>query len=486
MTVPSATQPEECSVQDLFRRKSLESLVHAGSRSQLKRVLGKWGLTSFGIGSIIGSGIFVLTGTAAATHAGPAIMLSFVVAAMACGFAGLCYAELASMIPLAGSAYTYAYATLGELIAWIIGWDLLLEYAIGNGAVAVSWSEHFAKILEGFGLYIPHALMAGPWHDPPGIVNLPAMLICFGISWLLVKGVKESTNANNFFVILKLVIIVMFIGLGSYWVAPTNWVPFFPFGGKGILAGAGLVFFAYIGFDAVSTATEEAINPQKDVPFGMMMSLVICTILYIAVAAVMTGLVPYHTLNNATPMFTALDATGQNWAKALYLYGAMAGLTSVLLVFSLGQTRILYSMARDGLLPRFMSKVHPKYATPHINTWVVGVVTAAGAGLFKIDVLAEMCNIGTLFAFVLVCIGVLVLRKTHPHAERSFKVPASPIIPLAGIAMCGTLILNESKATQLRFLVWLVVGLVIYFAYSRKRSVLRTGEAVDGPDLPAH
>jgi APA family basic amino acid/polyamine antiporter len=473
-------------VQDLFRRKSLESLIHAGANSKLKRVLGKWGLTSFGIGSIIGSGIFVLTGTAAATHAGPGIMLSFVVAAIACAFAGLCYAELASMIPLAGSAYTYAYATMGELIAWIIGWDLLLEYAIGNGAVAVSWGEHLAKIMEGFGLHLPHALLAGPWHDPPGIVNLPAMAICFVISALLVKGVKESTTANNIFVVLKLVIILMFIGLGSFWVAPTNWVPFLPFGAKGILAGAGLVFFAYIGFDAVSTATEEAINPQKDVPFGMMMSLVVCTILYIAVAAVMTGLVPYTMLNNATPMATALDATGQNWAKALYLYGALAGLTSVLLVFSLGQTRILYSMARDGLLPRFMAKVHPKYATPHINTWVVGFVTALGAGLFKIDVLAEMCNIGTLFAFVVVCVGVLVLRKTHPDAVRSFRVPLAPFVALAGIAMCGTLILNESRATQLRFIAWLAIGLVIYFAYSRKRSVLGTGKAIDGPDLPAH
>ncbi|MBC7544628.1 MAG: amino acid permease [Candidatus Sericytochromatia bacterium] len=473
-------------MQDLFRRKSLESLIRAGANSPLKRVLGKWGLTSFGIGSIIGSGIFVLTGTAAATHAGPAIMLSFVVAAIACGFAGLCYAELASMIPVAGSAYTYAYATLGELIAWIIGWDLLLEYAIGNSAVAVSWGEHLAKILEGFGIVIPHMFLAGPWHDVPGIINVPAAAICFVVSWLLVRGVKESTQANNFFVVLKLIVIVMFIVLGSFWVAPTNWVPFFPFGQRGILTGAGLVFFAYIGFDAVSTATEEAINPAKDVPFGILMSLAVCTILYIAVAAVMTGLVPYHMLNNATPMATALEVTGQHWAKALYLVGATAGLTSVLLVFSLGQTRILYTMARDGLLPRFMSRVHPKYSTPHINTWVVGAITAVGAGLFKIDILAEMCNIGTLFAFVLVCVGVLVLRARSPEAIRGFRCPGVPAVPIAGIVMCSVLIYNESYATQLRFLVWLVVGLVVYFAYSRSRSVLGTGKTIEGPDLPSH
>lgn len=476
----------EWPVQQLFRRKSLEQLVKAGEASPLKRVLGRWGLTSFGIGSIIGSGIFVITGTVAAQYAGPGIMLSFVLAAIACALAGFCYAELASMIPVSGSAYTYAYATLGELVAWIIGWDLLLEYAIGNSAVAVGWGEHLAEILKGIGIHIPPALLHGPWHDPPGIMNLPAAFICFVVTVLLVRGIKESTTANNWIVVTKLAVILLFIGLGAFWVNPENWNPLLPFGWKGVITGASLVFFAYIGFDAVSTAAEEAINPQRDLPFGMMMSLVVCTLLYVAVCAVLTGLVPYPQLATGAPMAVALDVTGQTWAKFLILFGATAGITSVLLVFSLGQTRILYSMARDGLLPRAMAKVHPKYATPHINTWIVGIFTAAGAAFFPIDDLVEMTNIGTLFAFVIVCCGVLILRRTHPTAKRGFRAPLVPLLPILGILACGFLIAHEPLRTQIRFLVWLAIGIGLYFAYGRRHSVLATGKQIDAPEMPPH
>lgn len=448
-----------------FARKSVDQLVEEGERTGLKRVLGPWGLTALGIGSIIGTGIFVLTGIAAATKAGPAIMLSFLLAAFVCACSGLCYAELASMIPVAGSAYTYAYATVGRIFAWIIGWDLLLEYAVGNSAVAIGWASYFNHILkELFHWEIPAYLMNAPGGDHGGLFNLPAFLIVMLITVLLVRGIQESAKANNIMVGIKLAVLILFLAVGATHINPANWHPFFPFGYEGIVKGAGLVFFAYIGFDAVSTAAEESKNPQKDLPFGILMSLFVCTALYMAVAAVMTGAVPYTELNVEAPVAHVLSRINQGWAASLVSVGAIAGITTVLLVLTLGQTRILYAMSRDGMLPAVMSRLHPKFATPHINTWVVGLFTALGAAVIPIHALAEMTNIGTLFAFALVCVGVLYLRKVEPDRARGFRTPWVPIIPIAGCLSALYLMVNESAITQLRFVIWLVIGLVIYFA----------------------
>ena len=460
----------------LLRLKPLEQLMESREESpgHLKRVLGPWALTSLGIGSIIGAGIFALTGLAA-SKAGPGIMLSFVIAAMACAFAGFCYAEFASMIPVAGSAYTYAYATLGEMMAWLVGWNLLLEYAVGNSAVASSWGGYFNNLLAFFNFQIPPQFLGAP-NGHGNIINLPALLIVLIITWLLARGIQESSKANNVMVIVKLAIILFFIGLGGMFVKPMNWQPFMPHGFSGVMAGAGLVFFAFIGFDAVSTAAEETKNPQKDLPFAIIASLVVCTVLYLLVAAVMTGIVPYQLLNVPDPMAVALNAIHQNWASAIISVGALAGMTSCLLVFSMGQTRILYTMAKDGFLPNRMAEIHPKFSTPYLNTWVVGWVTGIGAALLPIDILAELCNIGTLFAFTVVCLGVLILRKTQPSVPRPFRCPWGPVIPVLGILSNLYLVTFLPVATWIRFGVWVAVGIAIYYLYGQRRIDARLAE----------
>jgi APA family basic amino acid/polyamine antiporter len=476
---------------NLFKTKSIEQLVgdvEHGSKA-LRRSLTAWDLTLLGVGAIIGTGIFVLTGTAAANQAGPAIMMSYLAAGLACAFAALCYAEFASMIPIAGSAYTYAYATLGEVVAWMIGWDLILEYAVGSMTVAIGWSGYMQRLLEGFGINLP-AWMASPY--PTGVINLPASLIVLAIMVLLVVGVRESARFNATMVAIKGAAIVFFIAAGATFVKPENWTPFAPYGVSGVMAAAAVVFFAYIGFDAVSTTAEEAKNPQRDLPIGIIASLVACTLLYLAVAAVLSGIVPViqyrvdaealpgvPTVDPAqaqeflnAPVAYALSVIGQDWAAGLVSAGAVAGITSVLLVMLMSQPRIFFAMSRDRLLPQGVSKVHPKFGTPYITTIITCVVVALVAGLTEIQTVGEMTSIGTLFAFVVVCAAVLRLRQTRPDAPRPFKVPFGPVFPVLGIVSCLYLMLSLPVLTWVRFLVWLDLGLIIYWFYGRTHSPL--------------
>jgi APA family basic amino acid/polyamine antiporter len=500
----------------LFKVKSLDQLIHhAGdSQRQLKRTLGPVQLTALGIGAIIGAGIFSTVGTAAAgggehLGAGPAVAVSFLLTAVACAFAALCYAEFAAMVPIAGSAYTYAYGTLGELVAWIIGWDLILEYAIGNVAVAVSWSGYFQELLRGFGVGIPpwlgidfrSAIQAskltvdpatlGPgverafqaFHQAPHlfgfpiILDLPAFLIVMFITWVLVRGIRESAWLNTAMVGLKLVIIAFFVIVGAYYVKPANWTPFAPNGFAGISSAAAIIFFAYIGFDAVSTAAEETRNPQRDMPIGMIASLVICTVIYVLVAVVLTGLLHWNKLGTAEPLATAFSANGMNWAAGIISLGAVFATTSVLVVFQLGQPRIFFSMARDGLLPPWAAKVHPKYRTPHVTTILTGVVVAVFASMLNINEVVELTNIGTLFAFILVALGIIVLRRADPGRKRPFRTPLVPLTPALAMLMCGYLMLQLPMVTWIRFVLWLAVGLVIYFGYGVRHSELRRSAA---------
>ncbi len=476
---------------NLFRTKSIEQLVgdvEHGSKS-LRRSLTAWDLTLLGIGAIIGTGIFVLTGTAAANQAGPAITMSYLAAGLACAFAALCYAEFASMIPIAGSAYTYAYATLGELVAWMIGWDLILEYAVGSMTVAIGWSGYMQRLMAGFGISLPASLAAAP---PVGIINLPAVIIVLLIMVLLVIGIRESARFNAAMVAIKLAAVLFFLAAGISYVEPTNWQPFAPYGWPGIMAAAAVVFFAYIGFDAVSTTAEEAKNPQRDLPIGIIASLVVCTILYLAVGAVLTGMVPvveYRAVAEAlpgvamvdqaesvkflnAPVAFALSVIGQDWAAGLVSAGAVAGITSVLLVMLMSQPRIFFAMSRDNLLPQGVSKVHPKFGTPYITTIITCVVVALVAGVTQIQVVGEMTSIGTLFAFVVVCAAVLMLRAKRPEAKRPFRVPFGPIFPVMGILSCAYLMLSLPVLTWVRFLVWLDIGMVIYWFYGRTHSPL--------------
>lgn len=476
---------------NLFKTKSIEQLVgdvEHGSKA-LRRSLTAWDLTLLGVGAIIGTGIFVLTGTAAANQAGPAIMMSYLAAGLACAFAALCYAEFASMIPIAGSAYTYAYATLGEVVAWMIGWDLILEYAVGSMTVAIGWSGYMQRLLEGFGINLP-AWMSGPY--PNGVINLPASLIVLAIMVLLVVGVRESARFNATMVAIKGAAIVFFIAAGATFVKPENWTPFAPYGVSGVMAAAAVVFFAYIGFDAVSTTAEEAKNPQRDLPIGIIASLVACTLLYLAVAAVLSGIVPViqyrvdadalpgvPTVDPAqaqeflnAPVAYALSVIGQDWAAGLVSAGAVAGITSVLLVMLMSQPRIFFAMSRDRLLPQGVSQVHPKFGTPYITTIITCVVVALVAGLTEIQTVGEMTSIGTLFAFVVVCAAVLRLRQTRPDAPRPFKVPFGPVFPVLGIVSCLYLMLSLPVLTWVRFLVWLDLGLIIYWFYGRTHSPL--------------
>ena len=530
----------------LFRTKPLSLLLaeEAGSH-RLRRILGPVQLTALGVGAIIGTGIFILTGVAAHDRTGPALMLSFVMAGLACVFAALCYAEFASMVPVAGSAYTYAYATLGELFAWIIGWDLILEYAVGSATVAHGWSAHFQEFIPIFheGLaWIPakipeifrsapvnYCVSVGKGCPHTGFVatgsyfDLPAVLITFILTIILVKGIKESASFNAFMVAVKLVIVLMVIAIGGYLVitvyGTSNWHPFAPYGytgvsffGKtilgghaaggeplGMFAGAAIIFFAYIGFDSVSVHSEEAREPAKDVPKGIIYSLIICTILYIAVSAVLTGMVPYKDINIDAPVVDAFKRAGLVWMQYLVAAGAMTGITSVLLVMMLSQPRVMLALGRDGLVPNsFFGDVHPKWRTPWKSTILTGFFVAAMAGFIPLSILAEMTSIGTLFAFVIVCGAVLVMRKTNPNANRPFRAPFVPLVPILGIGTCLLLMFSLPYENWVRLIVWLLIGLVIYFAYGRRHSVMsrhteheiRThglspaGQAVGDPDAP--
>ena len=506
-------------LRDLLRTKNLDDLLKAAQADGgLKRHLGWFSLTLLGIGAIIGAGIFSTVGTAAAggsqhVGAGPALILSFVLTAVACGFAALCYAELASMVPIAGSAYTYSYATLGELIAWIIGWDLMLEYLVGNIAVAISWSGYFQELMRGFGMEWPvwlgldfrtatHAAErvvevtasggdalatlgaatmrhADAFHsaphigDIPIIFNLPAFAITMLLTIILVRGIRESAAFNNSMVILKLIIIVFFVAMGAFYVKPENWSPFAPNGFTGITGAAAIIFFAYIGFDAVSTAAEETKRPERDLPIAIIGSLGVCTIIYIAVAIVLTGMLPWNQLGTAEPLATAFSSIGQSWPALVISLGAVFATTSVLLVFLLGQPRIFFSMARDGLLPAWAAKIHPVRRTPYVTTWISGLFVALIATFTNIDEVVELTNIGTLFAFVLVCFGVTVLRYRDPQRRRTFRVPFGPwVVPLLGAASCLYLMLQLPATSWWRFIAWLILGAAVYCAYSWSNSVI--------------
>jgi APA family basic amino acid/polyamine antiporter len=456
---------------DLLRKKSIsELLADSQQKSGLKKALGALDLTALGIGAIIGTGIFVLTGVAAAEYAGPALVLSFVVSGIACAFAALVYAEFASMVPVAGSAYTYSYAALGEFFAWVIGWDLMLEYALACSTVAIGWSGYFVKLLQGLGINLPAwgTLSAGSG----GLINIPALVIALLITWLLSLGVKESTRVNNIIVAIKLFAVLVFIVVAIFYVNPANWHPFMPYGWNGVFQGAAIVFFAYIGFDAVSTAAEEVKNPQKDLPRGIIASLIVCTVLYIIVTAILTGAVSYTKLNVSAPIALALQLIHQNWAAGIISIGALGGITTVLLVMLYGQTRVFYAMSRDGLLPKIFSETHPKHKTPDKSTWLTGIVVAVVAALTPIDILAEMVNIGTMSAFVFVSIAVIALRRSQPDLPRAFRCPGVPVVPGLAALFSLFLMIKLPLATWIRFVVWLAVGLIIYFMYGYRHSDL--------------
>jgi APA family basic amino acid/polyamine antiporter len=498
-------------VNPLFARKSLEQLLEEmKGDNRLRRVLGPVQLTSLGVGAIIGTGIFVLTGQAAHDKAGPALILSFVVSGIACIFAALCYAEFASMVPVAGSAYTYAYATMGELFAWIIGWDLVLEYTVVSATVSHGWSHYFQDFLGIFGIHVPKVLSIAPFDYDPSVghfvltgawFDLPAMIVAGVVTVILVKGIRESAGFNTAMVIVKLAIVFLVIGVGAFYVNPENWKPFAPFGYAGVsffghtvlgqtdagghplgmLAGAAIIFFAYIGFDSVSTHAEEAKRPQKDVPIGIVASLLLCTVLYIAVAAVLTGMVPYDRINIDAPVSDAFAQVGLPWIQLLVALGALAGITSVLLVMMLSQPRVLLAMARDGLISqKFFGAVHERFRTPWKSTILTGIVVALLGGFLPLRMLAELTNIGTLLAFVIVCVAVLIMRVTHPEAERPFRAPGGLATPILGIAFCLLLMMSLPVENWWRLIIWLAAGMLIYVFYGRHHSELRKRNGTRG------
>lgn len=459
----------------LFRTKNLDDMIaHSKKPGGLAKVLGPFDLVLMGIGAIVGTGIFVLTGTGALT-AGPALSLSFVVAAVACCFAALCYAEFASTVPVAGSIYTYSYATLGELAAWMIGWDLLLEYGLAAAAVSVGWSGYFQSLLVGFGITLPAALSAAPG-ALPGVttfINLPALVIMLLLTAMLGWGVRESARLNNIMVAIKVGVVLLFIIFGARHVQPANWQPYMPFGYHGMLSAAALVFFAFIGFDAVTSAAEEVKKPSRDLPIGIIGSLAVCAVLYVVVSAIMTGIVPYQKfLGVDHPVSLALQYAGENWIAGFVDLGAILGMTTVILVMAFGQTRIIFAMSRDGLLPKRLSTVHPRFHTPFFATWLVGIVFGLIAAVIPLNILAELINIGTLAAFTMVSIAVVVLRKRRPDLPRAFRCPGVPYVPALAVILCVGLMTFLSWVTWVAFTIWLVIGLVIYFGYARRRSLL--------------
>jgi APA family basic amino acid/polyamine antiporter len=474
----------------VWRKKPISAFHAEAGKSELKRILTKWGLTSLGIGAIIGGGIFTLTGIAAHDHAGPALALSFVIAGIGCLFASLCYAEFASVLPVEGSAYAYAYGTVGELFAWFIGWNLILEYMMGATTVAVAWSGYFSKLLHMFGLHIPDWLNNDPITYGGFAFNLPAFLITWLVTGILIKGIKEAASTNNLIVILKVAVVLFVIIAGAFYVNPENWVPFIPaeqpildaagnptgdvnFGFGGVLTAATIVFFAYIGFDAVSTQAGEAINPKKDVPFAIIASLVICTILYILVSLVLTGMVPYSTLDLKAPVASAFSGAGISWAVYPITIAAVAGLTSVMLVMMLGQTRIFFGMAKDGLLPRgIFGALHPKFKTPYKSTILVGLVVSIVAAVTPINNISEMCSMGTLLAFSMVCLAVLILRKREPDLERPYRTPMVNIIAPLGVLFNIFLMTQVRIHTWYAFIIWGTLGVIVYFLYSKRNSNL--------------
>ncbi|GAC1420678.1 MAG: amino acid permease [Flavisolibacter sp.] len=484
----------------LFVKKSMAGLMAEARDSDgqsLKKTLGARSLVALGIGAIIGAGLFSITGGAAANQAGPAITLSFIVAATGCAFAGLCYAEFASMIPVAGSAYTYSYATMGEFIAWIIGWDLVLEYAVGAATVSISWSRYLVKFLDGFNFHLSHSITAGPWDG--GMLNLPAVFIVVLMSLLLIKGTQESAMVNSIIVALKIVVVLIFIFIGWKYIDPTNYKPYIPdntgkfgeYGFSGIIRAAAIVFFAYIGFDAVSTAAQEAKNPKRDMPIGILGSLAICTVLYILFAHVMTGVANYTSFkgqDGIAPVAVAIDHMGIKgadgfihasypWLNKAIILAILAGYSSVILVMLMGQSRVFFSMSKDGLLPKVFSNVHPKFRTPAKSNLLFMVFVSLFAAFVPARVVGEMTSIGTLFAFILVCIGVMIMRKKMPDLPRAFRTPLVPLIPILGVGTCLFMMVFLPLDTWIRLLVWLTIGLIIYFAYGRKHSILQQGES---------
>ena len=475
----------------LFSTKPIGELHEADDANELKRTLDARALVLLGIGAIIGTGIFVLTGTAAANHAGPALVVSFLIAGLGCAFAGLCYAEFASMIPVAGSAYSYSYATLGEGVAWFIGWNLILEYLFAAATVAVGWSGYVVSLVEQLGFMLPDALTNAPFNKGAGhfeivrtgaVVNLPAVLVIAAITALCYVGIHQSARFNSIVVAIKVTVIVLFIGFGMWVVDGANWTPFIPenagefgrFGWSGVVQAAGIIFFAYIGFDAVSTAAQEAKNPQRDMPIGILASLAVCTVLYVAVAAVLTGMVHYSLLNSPAPIAVALDLHPElAWLAGWIKLGAIAGMTSVILVMMLGQPRIFYAMSRDGLLPPLLAKVHPTHRTPYVGTLITGTLAALIAGLFPVTILGELVSIGTLLAFTTVCLGVLRLRYSRPDLPRPFKVPAPWFVCIAGALICAGLMASLPHDTWVRLLVWTIIGFLIYVFYGFRHSELR-------------
>lgn len=473
---------------NLWRKKDIHQLLKESHDKPLKRVLGPFSLVALGVGAIIGAGLFTITGIAAAQYAGPAIILSFLISAIGCGFAGLCYSELASMLPVAGSAYTFTYVTMGELIAWAIGWDLILEYAIGAATVSISWSAYVVSLLKKLNIFLPPALIASPWQsirlddgtEAYGTINLPAVFIIGFLSLVLIRGVKESSLFNNLMVVIKLSVIVIFIGIGIQYINLDNYQPFLPanegsfgkFGFSGVMRASAVVFFAYIGFDCLSTASQETRNPQKNMPIGILGSLSICTILYMVFAGVLVGMVNYRLLNVAAPIALAINKTPYIWLNALMELAIIAGLTSAMLVVLMGQTRIFYAMSQDGLLPKVFASIHPRYCTPWLSNIILMLFVSLIGGLAPIQILGNMTSIGTLLAFLLVCAGVWLLRYSHPEYKRAFRAPWVPFTPFMGIVTCLAMMLSLDQDTWIRLFIWLLLGMCIYFSYGRRHSTL--------------
>jgi basic amino acid/polyamine antiporter, APA family len=486
-------------MQELLATKPISDYQEEAASKGLARALGIPSLVAFGIGGIIGTGIFVLTGLAAANHAGPAVVISFIIAGMGCMFAGLCYSEFAAMVPVAGSAYAYSYATLGEFVAWFVGWNLILEYMMAASTVAVGWSRYFVKLLDHYGVnFIPAQLTSAPFetigssfqmHQTGAILNLPAIAIVGAVTALCYKGIKESAFVNMIIVAIKVSIVLAVIVFGFKYVNTANWVPYIPentgtfgqFGWSGILQAAGIIFFAYIGFDGVSTCAQEAKNPQRGMPIGILGSLAICTLLYVMMSSVMTGLVPFKQLNDAAPVAVALESHPQlAWLSGWVIWGALFGLTSVILTMIIPQARIWLTMAHDGLMPRFLGKIHPKFKTPHVSTLLTGIFAATLGGLFPIGILGELVSIGTLVAFIVVCVGVMVLRKTRPDLPRPFKVQIIWFVAPMGVLFCGIMAYGLNNATWLRLAIWSVIGIAFYFLYGYKNSRLRSRNEAEG------